>query len=164
MANIYEITNQFSFLRTLEETGEVDDDAITGALDVAKEDLADKIEDYCKVMKNFEALISGLKEEEARLKAKRQVYENTIERMKAAIHWALIVADEKKLVCGNFTCSVQNNPVSCVIDASVTDIPRKYLIPQEPKIDKRLLIEDLKASGKQVPYAHLEQSSSVRIR
>ena len=36
MANIYEISNQFSFLKTLEETGELDEEAVKGALDVAK--------------------------------------------------------------------------------------------------------------------------------
>lgn len=164
MANIYEISNQFTFLRTLEESGEIDEEAISGALDVAKEDLAAKLEDYCKVIKNFEALISGLKDEEARLKAKRQVYENTIDRMKSAMQYALSVAEENKMACGTFTCSVQNNPVSCILDASIADIPSKYLIPQEPKVDKRLLIEDLKASGEQVPYAHLEQTRSLRIR
>jgi hypothetical protein len=39
----------------------------------------------------------------------------------------------------------------------------KYLIPQEPKIDKRTLIEDLKA-GIEVPGAILKQEKSLRIR
>lgn len=164
MANIYEITNQFSFLKTLEETGELDEEAIKGALDVAKEDLADKLEDYCKVIKNFESLVSGLKDEEARLKARRMVYENTIDRMKEAMKWAVDMSGDKKIPCGTFTVSVQNNPPKCVLDASVADIPSKYLIPQEPTVDKKLLLEDLKAADQGVSYAHIEQSSSLRIR
>lgn len=164
MANIYEISNQFSFLKTLEETGELDEEAVKGALDVAKEDLADKLEDYCKVIKNFESLVSGLKEEEARLKARRTVYENTINRMKGAMKYAVDMAGEKKIPCGTFTVSVQNDPPKCIIDLGVSDIPSKYLIPQAPTVDKKLLLDDLKASGKEVPYAHLEQTTSLRIR
>lgn len=164
MANIYEIGNQFSFLKTLEETGEIDEAAIKGALDVAKEDLASKLEDYCKVIKNFESLVTGLKDEEARLKARRTVYENTIDRMKEAMKWAVDMSGDKKIPCGTFTVAVQNNPPKCVLDLGVADIPSKYLIPQEPTVDKKLLLEDLKASDQAVPYAHIEQSASLRIR
>lgn len=164
MANIYEITNQFSFLKTLEESGEVDEASIKGALDVAKEDLAGKLEDYCKVIKNFEAEIDGLKAEEKRLAERRAVKENAIERMKKAMKWAVEQSGDNKIPCGTFTVAVQKNPQKCIIDLSIADIPAKYLIPQEPKIDNKLLLDDLKASGEQVPYAHLEQTTSLRIR
>lgn len=164
MANIYEITNQFPFLKNLEESGEISEEDARAALDVAKEDLAYKLEDYCKVIKNLETEISGLKAEETRLAERRRAKENAIERMKSAMEFALTVASESKMACGTFTVAVQNNPPSCVLDASIADIPAKYLIPQEPKVDKRKILEDLKASGKEVPYAHIEQSSSLRIR
>ena len=164
MANIYEITNQFSLLKTLEESGEVDEESIKGALDVAKEDLAGKLEDYCKVIKNFEAEIDGLKAEEKRLAERRAVKENAIERMKKAMKWAVEQSGDNKIPCGTFTVAVQKNPQKCIVDLSVADIPAKYLIPQEPKIDNKLLLDDLKASGAQVPYAHLEQTTSLRIR
>lgn len=164
MANIYEITNQFPFLKNLEESGEISEEDARAALDVAKEDLAYKLEDYCKVIKNLETEVSGLKAEETRLAERRRAKENAIERMKAAMKWAVETSGEKKIPCGTFTVAVQNNPQSCVIDLSIADIPAKYLIPQEPKVDKKLLLEDLKASGEQVAYAHLEQSTSLRIR
>ena len=164
MANIYEITNQFSFLKTLEETGEISEEEVKGALDVAKEDLADKLEDYCKVIKNLEAEIVGLEAEEDRLAARRQAKENAVERMKKAMKWAVEQSGDNKIPCGTFTVAVQKNPQKCVIDLSVADIPSKYLIPQEPKINNKLLLDDLKASGEQVPYAHLEQTTSLRIR
>ena len=42
-------------------------------------------------------------------------------------------------------------------------IPQEYLIPQEPKVDKKAIIDFLKG-GNDVPYAHIEQSEGVRIR
>ena len=85
MANIYEITNQFPFLKNLEESGEISEEDARAALDVAKEDLAYKLEDYCKVIKNLETEVSGLKAEETRLAERRRAKENAIERMKAAM-------------------------------------------------------------------------------
>lgn len=165
MASIYEISNQFPFLAQLEETGEVDPEAIKGALEVAREDLADKLEDYCKVIKNFEATISGLKEEEVRLKAKRQTLQNTIDRMKEAMKFALEAANEKKLPCGTFTVAIQNNPESVVMDEQyLENIPEEYLKFKEPEIDKAKLKEHLKAGINLEGIAHLEQSTGLRIR
>ena len=169
MASIYEITNQFPFLKTLEETGEIDSESISGALEVAREELADKLEDYCKVIKNFEAEINGLKAEEKRLKERRQVKENAIERMKEAMKVALETAlegtSEKKMSCGTFTCSVQKNPEAVVIDEpSIDRLPEEYLKFKEPDIDRAKLKEDLKAGKNLEGIAHLESSTSLRIR
>ena len=57
MASIYEITSDIAFInQMLEADGEVDEEALKGALEVSKEDLVLKLEDYCKVIKNFEAV------------------------------------------------------------------------------------------------------------
>lgn len=169
MASIYEITNQFPFLKTLEESGEIDAESIKGALEVAKEELADKLEDYCKVIKNFEAEIAGLKAEEKRLKERRQVKENAIDRMKEAMKMSLETAledsPEKKMTCGTFTCAIQNNPESLILDEEhLEKIPMEYLKFTEPEIDRAKMKADLKAGKKLDGLAHLESSTSLRIR
>lgn len=165
MANIYEISNQFPFLKTLEESGEIDEAAIKGALEVAREDLAAKLEDYCKVIKNFEAEIAGLKAEEDRLKARRQVKENAIKNMKDAMKWALETAGETKLTCGTFTTAIQKNPESVIMDEQyIENIPSEYLKFKEPEIDRKKLAADIKAGKDLEGIAHLEASYSLRIR
>ena len=169
MANIYEITNQFPFLKTLEESGEVDAEAIKGALEVAREELSGKLEDYCKVIKNFEAEIAGLKSEEERLKARRQVKENAIKNMKEAMKFAIETAlegsSEKKIACGTFTCAIQKKPESVVMDEQyIENIPEIYLKFKEPEIDRAKIKEDIKAGKNLEGLAHLEQTSSLRIR
>lgn len=169
MASIYEITNQFPFLKTLEETGELDAEAIKGALEVAREDLAYKLEDYCKVIKNFEAECAGLKSEEDRLKARRQVKENAIKNMKEAIRLALMTAfegtDENKMACGTFVCSIQKNPESVVMDEPyIENLPEEYLKFKEPEIDRAKIKEAIKAGKNLEGIAHLEQSFGLRIR
>ena len=169
MASIYEITNDIIFIQTLlEENGEVDPEALKGALEVSKEDLALKLEGYCKVIKNFESDISGLKEEEARLKAKRETLENTIKRMKEAMQSALDTAmkdePEKKLKCGLFTCAIQKNTPSVVLDCDDNLVPAKYLIPQDPKVDKKAIKKDLDDGVDLSGVAHLSASEFIRIR
>jgi len=165
MANIYDLTNEFTTLWELMEDGTLDDDALMGAFDVAKEDLADKLEGYCKFIKNLESDIAGLKAEEARIKARRQTMENTVDRAKEAMKKAMNTAGEKKLPAGSFTVSVQANPPKVVLDEPyLENIPEKYLIPQEPTINKKAMLEDLKAGENLEGLAHMETGESLRIR
>jgi hypothetical protein len=46
----------------------------------------------------------------------------------------------------------------------IENIPEKYLIAQEPKIDRKLLAEDLKDGAALEGIAHLESSQSILIK
>ena len=165
MANIYELTNELSLLWDLMENGELEDEVLIGAFDCAKEDLADKLEGYCKFIKNLESDIQGLKAEEERLNARRKTMENTVARCKEAMKFALNTAGEKKIACGTFTVSVQNNTPSVVLDEQyLENIPEEYLVPQEPKIDKKKIKADIDAGKDLDGIAHLETGVSLRIR
>ena len=85
MANIYELTSGIQMLWDLMDQGELDDDTLIDAMENSQEELNIKLENYCKFIKNLEADIAGLKEEEKRLAARRKTMENTIERAKAAM-------------------------------------------------------------------------------
>ena len=168
MASIYELTQEFETLWSLMEDGLLDDEALAGAFDVATEDLAVKLEGYCKFIKNLESDIAGLKEEEKRLATRRKTMENTVDRAKEAMKKAMETAGEKKIPAGSFTCSIQSNPPKVVLDEQyLENIPEKYLLPQEPQLNKKLMLEELKESF-EIPelqgIAHLERSDSLRIR
>lgn len=168
MASIYELTQEFETLWSLMEDGLLDDEALAGAFDVATEDLAAKLEGYCKFIKNLESDIAGLKEEEKRLATRRKTMENTVERSKFAMQKAMQMAGEKKIPAGSFTCSIQDNPPKVVLDEQyLENIPEKFLVPQEPQINKKLMLEMLKENFETPELqgiAHLERSSSIRIR
>ncbi len=168
MTSIYELNAEFMTLWQLMEDGTLEDEALIGAFDVAKEDLAGKLEGYCKFIKNLESDIAGLKEEEKRLATRRKTMENTVERAKQAMKFAMQTAGEKKIAAGSFTCSVQQNPPKVVLDEPyLENIPEKYLTPQEPTINKKLMLEVLK-DNYETPelqgIAHLETDESLRIR
>ena len=165
MANIYELTQGIQLLWDLMENGEIDDDTLVDAMMNSQEELKIKLEGYCKFIKNMESDIEGLKAEEKRLAARRKTMENTIERAKFAMKFAMNTAGETKVKGDLFNISIQANPKSVVIDEQyIENIPDKYLVPQEPKIDKKLMKEDIENGVNLDGVAHLEQSESVRIR
>lgn len=165
MASIYELKNEFNTLWTILEDELVDDEALVGAWETATEDLSIKLENCCKYIKNEEAVIAGLKEEEERLNARRKAKENAIKRLKQLMQDAMTAAGEKKIQCGTFTTSIQNNAPSVVVDEQyIENIPAEYLRVKEPEIDKKKLLEDLKSGKDLEGLAHLEVKQSLRIR
>ena len=164
MANIYELTADIQLLWNLMENGDLEDDALIDAMQNSQEELSIKLENYCKFIKNMEADAKAFKEEEQRLAARRKTLENTIERAKSAMKYAMDVAGEKKIKGNLFTISLQNNPASVVLDEQyMENIPEKYLI-HKTDINKRLMAEDIKNGVNLEGLAHLEQSEGLRIR
>ena len=165
MASIYELAQEFNQLWMILEDELVDDDALLGAFETATEDLTIKMENCCKYIKNQEAVIAGLKEEEKRINAKRKAAENAVERLKVLMKMAMDTAGYQKLPCGTFTCSIQANPKKVVIDEQyIENVPEEYLKYAEPEIDKKKLKEHLEAGVDLEGIAHLEQTTGLRIR
>ena len=168
MASLYELTGdyaRFSELMEMEELEPEMQEALEEALDNLGEDIEIKLENYAKIIKNFESDIEGLKTEEARLASKRKAKENAIKNMKERMTLAMQQTGKLDIKTPLFSFKVQKNPASVVLDVhSVQDVPEKYRIPQEPKIDKKKLAEDLKAGVELEGVAHLHQEMSLRIR
>ena len=170
MGSLYELTGeflQFSDVALQSELTEEQQTMLAEALENLKEDIEFKLEGYCKVIKNFEADIAGLKAEEERLANRRKTLENRIKTMKEAMKSAILAVkpDEPKIKTALFSFAVQNNAPSVVIDEQyIENIPTEYLKFAEPEINKKKLGEDLKAGVAPEGIAHLETSSSLRIR
>lgn len=168
MASLYELTGDYAKFAEIAQQGDLDDD-MQAMLDDALANLADdievKLEGYAKVIKNFESDIEGLKKEEDRLAGKRKTLENRVKSMKTAMRDAMIATGKLKVKGDLFSFTVRNNAPSVVMDEQyIENIPEKYLIAQEPKIDKKLLAEDLKDGASLEGIAHLESSQSILIK
>ena len=165
MANVYELEKGFQTLWDILEDETVEDAVLEDAFTNLTDDLKDKFENCCKYIKNLDSDIAGLKEEEKRIKAKRQALENGKERLKALMLRAQKASGEKKLQCGTFTTTLQANPERVVMDEPlIENIPEEYLKYKEPEIDKTKLKEHLKAGIAPEGLAHLEQDMGLRIR
>jgi len=168
MASLYKLSGdyaKFSELMEMEELEPEMQEALEEALDNLGEDIEFKLENYAKIIKNFESDIAGLKAEEERLNKKHKTLENSIKNMKQRMTEAMIQTGKIDIKGELFKFKVQANPPSVIMDVNhIEDVPEKYLIAQDPKIDKKKLAEDLKAGVELEGVAHLQASATVRIR
>lgn len=161
---LYELTNDWLQLMTMLEEG-ADEDVINDTLEGLDYEIEQKADGYARVIRNMEADIAGLKTEIDRMTNRKKVLENNITRLKANLQNSMEITGKIKFKTDLFSFNVQDNPAAVVMDEQyLENIPEEYLIPQEPKLDKKKLAADLKAGVDLEGIAHLEQSRSLRIR
>lgn len=159
---LYELTENYRNLQDLLENPEIDQDLIINALDEVGEQLEEKSENIAKLIKTLEVEVTGFKAEEKRLADKRKALENRISGLKSYIDSAMKATGKKKIKGQLFSFNIQKNPPSVNITDS-TLIPKEYYIQQEPALDKKTVLAELK-NGVIVPGAELKQTESLRIR
>lgn len=163
MATIYELTDEYVELLNMLEDPDIDPDVLADTMEGLSGEIEVKADGYAKVIAELNAAIAGLKAEIERLTNRKTTMENNVKYLKSTLQFAMETTGKTKFKTDLFSFSVQKNPAAVVVDKPLTEIPDKYLIPQDPKIDKTKIKEDLKA-GIDIGIAHLEQSQSLRIR
>lgn len=158
---LFELTSQYQRVLAMVDE-EADMDVIRDTLESIEGLITDKAESIAKLIKSIDADIEAIQAEEKRLYDRRKALENRRNSIKEYLETQLISAGIDKVKGTLFTISIQNNSPSVNIQDDAT-VPEKYYIPQPPKLDKRALIEDLKA-GAQYEGIELVQTKGVRIR
>ena len=161
MTTLYELTGQYRELLELAESEELDKQLIADTLEGFDGEIEIKADGYAKVIRELEGKADLLKNEIERLSKRKSAIENNIKSMKEALQNAMFITGKTKFKTDLFSFNIQKNPPRLVIDRP-EEIPKEYLIPQEPKIDTSAIKEALKRQ--ELPFAHLEQSESLRIR
>ena len=159
---LYELTQNYLNLQELLENEEIPKEMVIDALDNVGEELEAKAENIAKLIKTLEIDITGYKQEETRLSTKRKSLENRVKILKEYLDNAMKVTGKTKFKGQLFSFSIQKNTPSVkVVDEKL--IPEEYFVPQEPTLDKKRLLTDLK-NGEEVPGAEINQTESLRIR
>lgn len=156
--NLYELSLAFQDVQNMD----LDPEVMKDTLDSINDAIESKAENIAKLVRNLESDVSACKEEEDRLKTKRQATENKVKWLKTYLEDNMKLTGKTKFKSGMFNFSIQKNPAS----VNITDekiIPGEFLIPQPPKVDKTSLKEILKR-GIEVPGAELKQTEGLRIR
>lgn len=161
MATLYELTGQYKQLLDMAETEELDKQLIADTLEALEGEIETKADGYAKIIRELEGKAELLKSEIDRLSNRKTAIENNIKSMKEALQNAMYITGKVKFKTNLFNFGIQKNPPKLVIDKP-EEIPEEFLIPQPPKVDNAKLKEILKE--KELPFAHLEQSESLRIR
>lgn len=164
MATIYELTDDFLRLLEMAEDPETDPQAFEDTLEGLEYEIEIKAEGYAKVIKQLDSDAAGLDTEIKRLQAKKSAIANAQDRMKRTLEGAMIATGKVKFKTDLFSFGIQKNPPSVELDEEHLElIPIEYLIPQDPKPDKKRMLAELK-EGKELGFARLKQTESLRIR
>jgi DNA repair exonuclease SbcCD ATPase subunit len=157
--NLYELSSAYQQIQSMIEDGQ---DGLSDTLESLNDAIEDKAVGYAKVMKNLEAQAKAIKDEEDRLADRRRSLESNVKRLKESLEQAMIDVNMKKIKTELFSFNIQKNPPSVdVLNESA--IPNNYFIPQDPKLDKKAILADLK-NGVEIPGATMKQSEGLRIR
>ena len=159
MATLYELSAQAHALYELLQGEEIDEQTFNDTLEAMG--ATDKVESYCKIIKQFQADVDMFKGEIDRLTARKKTAENGVERMKSALLDFLQASGQDKVKAGSFAVSTATTQAVEIIDEKV--IPCIYLVEQPPKISKDAIKKALK-SGEKVNGARLIDNKGVRIR
>jgi hypothetical protein len=140
-------------------SGEIDEQTFTDTLEAMGTE--EKLESYCKVIRQLEADAEMLKAEKERIEKKKKTVDNSIDRMKKAVIDFMKASGSTKSTAGTFTVSLSTSKATKIIDESL--IPKKYFIKQEPKLDKNTILDLLK-SGEEIKGCELQINEGVRIK
>ena len=166
---LYEITGELLALQELLENPLDDEDVLKDTLDAVQGEYEFKLESYCKVIKNLEADIVGIKAEVDRLSGKRKVLENNIDRLKKAMFESMKATNTPKVKGQLFTVAIQKNGGVIPInydknDKNITaNLPDHLVnIVKTPNLEA---IRELLEAGKVVDGFTLgERGESLRIK
>jgi len=161
MVSLYELETQYRVL--IDEYTDGEDfeawnellDELTGLIDV-------KITNIALVVKQLQAEETALSDEIKRLQEKKAARSAKVDRLKAYMLEGMQAAGIDKTTDVRAEVRIQKNPPSVFVYQD-KDIPSDYWIAQEPKLDKRAILDRLKA-GDKVPGTELRQTVGVRIK
>ena len=161
MSNIYELSENYRQVFDAIANGE-DDQVYLDTLEAINDSIEDKADNYMRVIKNSEADIEALDKEIKRLQEKKKVLSNGVKRMKESLQGAMERTNKLAFKTTLFSYGIQNNAPS-LDNLDIDKIPKKYFVDQEPKLDKKSLLNDLK-EGQEINGATMKQTKSLRVR
>ena len=151
--------------RAVPDDPDVDAETWFDTIEGLEGEIEDKADGYAKVITQLNADALAIKDEEDRLYTRRKTIENRIKSMKDRLQGMMEVTGKTKFKTALFSFGIQKNPAAVVMDeAYIENIPERFLVPQDPQIDKKAIKEALKNGEDLSGLAHLEQTESLRIR
>jgi Siphovirus Gp157 len=129
--------------RLIEADPDIDDRTLADTLEGATT-LKEAIGFVVRSALDDEALAEALKTRLEKMRERAARIETTAAKKRELALAAMEEADIEKILEPDFTVSVRPAPPSVII-SSEQDIPQDFWLPQPPKLDRRRLLESLKA-------------------
>lgn len=156
---LYEMTANAQYLYHLLEDGEIDEQTVNDSIEAMC--VGDKLEDYCKVIRQFEADVEAYRAEKDRFAAKQKAAEKAITKMENALLGYMTVAGKEEERCGLFNLKIGRS--KCVVITDDSKIDGKYFVPQPATVNKAEIRKALLA-GEKVAGAELQINERIKIK
>lgn len=159
---LYELTNEYKRLYDMAEEMDLSPCDLKDTLDGMDEELSEKADGYGKVIRQMEADSDAIDAEIKRLQGRKKTIKSNIDRMKSFLKIAIEEAGKKE-ICGElFKFKIRKNPPKLeILNESL--VPKEFRIPQPDKIDKRAIMNEIRASGP-VDWAEIVREESLQMR
>ena len=169
MSKTHALSNEFSRFtelrrRLIEADPEIDETTLLDTLEGATS-LHEAIGEVMRAALEDEALADGLKGRLEEMRERLERIETASAKKRQVAQFVMEEAGIEKILAPDFTVSLRVAPQGVVI-TSEEDIPEWFWVPQAPKLDRKHILETLKA-GTAVMGAELTNSRvclSVRTK
>lgn len=142
---LYELTGKYAELQAQMEAG--DWEAVSDTLESLEGAIEEKVESIYRIRQNLRAEINGFKEEEKRLKERRQRLESELDHLEGYVEGQLMAEGIDKVKTGIGTVGFRKAPASVEIvdeEAFLSDDATRAFVKTEYKINKRELLKFVK--------------------
>lgn len=166
--NLYDLTEKYqsllNYAQSIDFTDEEQSETFQATLESLDGAIEDKAEGIAHILKQLEYDELIVNEEIKRYQAKKKALVNNQNSLKKYLQESMEYMNKDKIKTAKFSINIQNNPPKLVVEDE-EEIPKAYWIEQKPKLDKRLLLNDLKLEDyPDFKGARIEQGRSLRIK
>jgi len=125
-----------------------------------------KADAYGKLIRNIESNVDGLKKEKSRLETKIKRSENLVKSLKDRILFCMDKAKIPEIKGELFRFKTQNfgKQLPENIEEFRDKIPDAYFIAQDPKLDKKKLLDDIKGEKVKIEGVELRTPRSAVLK
>jgi hypothetical protein len=156
---LYEMTQAAQSLYELFGNDEIDERVVNDTLEGLEVEL--KLEDYCKVIRQFKSDAEQFKSEMDRIKKKITTCENSIKRLNSSVLAYMTATGKTSEKAGIFTIKVSTSKAVNIIDEKL--LPKEFFVEQPSKVDKES-IRKLLMANETVDGAELQINRNIQIK
>lgn len=164
MAKLYEIKNEFNELLLMADEQGLSLDDIKDTMDGIEFEFEEKADSTAKMIKTLIADADSVKAEKDRLAKRETALRNSADNLKKYLETMMLEVKKKKFKTTLFSFNIQKNPKTVKVEVEEL-LPKKHLIKQPDKVNRKQLLDDLKAGVlEENENMRLVQTESLRIR